>query len=95
VDREIEARSDSGLARRTFLKHAAAAAWASPLIVTMMSRAAHAAPGDVCGTLAPVDPTDLDSALVCVNTTPCGTAMSTGQCVPNPAPVIGGDCICA
>ena len=85
-----EAGRNEGVARRTFLKHAAVAAWASPVIVTMMSRAAHAAPGDVCGTLVP-DPDNLGSFL-CNVTTPCGTAMSTGLCAPN---VAQNNCICA
>jgi hypothetical protein len=73
--------------RRRFLKQAGTVAWATPFIVTMMSRAAHAqAP---CGTqsLNPVT-----SQLFCTVTTPCGSAQ---QCLPDPAdPGPGTACLC-
>ncbi len=75
-----------GLARRTFLKRAAVAAWASPFIVTMMSRSAHAQIGAICGTTA-------DGAS-CTVTTPCGTDGGIQTfCVPQ---FLGdpGDCVC-
>ena len=73
-----------GQARRRFLKQAGTVAWATPFIVTMMSRTAHAQGGAECGQV------DLDPS-ICVVTTPCG---STEQCVPNPNPLGGGNCIC-
>lgn len=80
---EEQGLSREGQARRRFLKQAGTVAWASPFIVTMMSRAAHAqAP---CGTVDP-DPPNL-----CLVTTPCG---STQTCLPDPNPLNAGDCIC-
>ena len=90
MEKELETRSNEGLARRTFLKHAAAAAWSAPVIVTMMSRAAHAAPGDTCGTSVLATPGD-PTSLTCINTTPCGTAGGVGICVPT---VPGQPCVC-
>jgi hypothetical protein len=76
--------TEEGQARRRFLKQAGTVAWASPFIVTMMSRAAHAQ--DVqCGEVG-LDPN------VCVVATPCG---STEQCVPSPNPLDQGACFCA
>lgn len=78
--------SAEGQARRRFLKQAGTVAWASPMIVTMMSRAAHAQqPGDVCGTQ------DLNS-LCNVAGLPCGTTM---VCAPEGGiPTPGGNCTC-
>lgn len=74
---------EQGQGRRRFLKQAATVAWASPFIVTMMSRTAHAQ--QVCGTQ------DLNS-LCELGGLPCG---STQVCAPEggiPSP--GGDCVC-
>ncbi len=82
IDRESEL-NEQGRARRRFLKQAATVAWASPFIVTMMSRTAHAQP-IVCGTQ--------DASGCNLTGLPCGTA---GACVPDPGnPGIGNDCIC-
>jgi hypothetical protein len=90
IERE-EALTEEGQARRRFLKQAGTVAWASPFIVTMMSRAAHAqAP---CGVQA-LD-AGLPPAIFCDTTggTPCGTAV---PCIPDPAnPGPGQPCICA
>jgi hypothetical protein len=80
--------TEEGQARRKFLKQAGTVAWASPFIVTMMSRAAHAQA--TCGTQA------LDAnppfALLCNETQPCGTAQ---LCVPDPDdPGPGNNCLC-
>lgn len=77
----MEELNEQGQARRRFLKQAATVAWASPLIVTMMSRAAHAQDG--CGEVG-LTPG------VCEVQTPCGTAQ---QCVPDPT-AFDGSCIC-
>jgi hypothetical protein len=81
--------TEEGQARRRFLKQAGTVAWASPFIVTMMSRAAQAQ--TTCGEQAlDVDP---PFALLCTNVTPCGTAQA---CVPDPTdPGPGNACICA
>lgn len=76
--------NEEGQARRRFLKQAGTVAWASPFILTMMSRTAHAQ-AVVCGTQ------DL-SSLCELTGTPCG---STQVCVPDGIPSPGGDCICA
>ena len=73
--------NEHGQARRRFLKQAATVAWASPLIVTMMSRTAHAQPGAFCGAI-----TGLGG---CDNSPPCGTGF---QCIPGPVEL--GECIC-
>lgn len=76
--------NEEGQARRRFLKQAGAVAWASPFIVTMMSRAAHAQ-DQVCGTQ------DLDGLCNLVSM-PCGT---TAVCAPvGGIPDPGGDCVC-
>lgn len=76
--------NEQGQARRKFLKQAGAVAWASPFIVTMMSRTAHAQPG--CGTQ---DPTELGGCLV---TAPCGT---TQVCAPDATNLgVGNPCLC-
>jgi hypothetical protein len=83
--------SEEGQARRRFLKQAGAVAWASPFIVTMMSRAAHAQ--GPCGVQA-LD-AGLPPALFCDTSggTPCGSA---AVCVPDPQnPGPGEACICA
>ena len=77
--------SEEGVARRRFLKQAATVAWASPLIVTMMSRTAHAQLVQ-CGTQDPAQPG------FCVVTTPCGTAQ---VCFPDfGKPGHGNPCFC-
>lgn len=82
--------TEEGQARRRFLKQAGTVAWASPFIVTMMSRAAHAQT-TVCGTQALA--ADPPFALFCNVTQPCGTAI---PCVPDPTdPGAGNNCICA
>lgn len=75
--------SAEGQARRRFLKQAGTVAWATPFIVTMMSRAAHAQ--DLCGTIGPGD-------TECTVTQACG---SPQQCLPSPNPLNLGDCVCA
>ena len=90
IDKELEL-NEQGRARRRFLKQAATVAWASPFIVTMMSRTAHAQ--QVCGTQA-LD-ADPPFALFCQVSQPCGTVT---VCVPDPAagtPGVGKPCICA
>ncbi|MDQ3915859.1 MAG: hypothetical protein M3323_11125 [Actinomycetota bacterium] len=82
MDEREQVLTEEGRARRHFLKQAGTVAWASPLIVTMMSRAAQAAPGDPCGTIGPTPG-------VCVVTTPCG---SVETCLPDP--LSPGDCAC-
>ena len=75
--------NEQGQARRRFLKQAGTVAWASPFIVTMMSRAAHAQVV-VCGVQ------DLDS--VCGVGQGCGTAQ---VCAPEGGiPDPGGNCTC-
>ncbi|MDQ4125759.1 MAG: hypothetical protein M3134_09195 [Actinomycetota bacterium] len=73
--------NEQGQARRRFLKQAATVAWASPFIVTMMSRAAHAQPIQ-CGVQ------DLDS--LCGVGQGCGTAQvcAPGELGP------GNPCFC-
>lgn len=80
--------NEQGQARRRFLKQAGTVAWASPFILTMMSRSAHAQA--VCGIQA------LDAnppfALLCNETQPCGTAQ---VCVPDPDALgAGNNCLC-
>lgn len=85
MERE-ERLTAEGLARRTFLKRAAVAAWASPFIVTMMSRSAHAQ--DPCGTSA--------NGISCTVTAPCGTQGGVPlQCVPAVPGQMNGQCVCA
>jgi hypothetical protein len=87
--------TDEGHARRRFLKQAGAAAWGAPLIVTMMSRTAHAnhSPGH-CGTLNVSPNPNLPQPLAfCQVEYPCG---SSEQCAPDPnTPFVSGQpCIC-
>jgi len=77
----VEELNEQGQARRRFLKQAATVAWASPFIVTMMSRTAHAQAG--CGEVG-LTPG------VCEVSAPCGTAQ---QCVPDPT-ALDGSCVC-
>ena len=79
TDKELEL-NQQGQARRRFLKQAATVAWASPFIVTMMSRAAHAQ--GQCGTLNLSSLCDVD--------TPCG---SPGVCLPTSV-TPGSPCTC-
>ena len=82
IDKELEL-NEQGQARRRFLKQAATVAWASPFIMTMMSRTAHAQV--VCGTQTLNSLCDLGG-------TPCGTA---AVCAPDPDDLgPGGNCIC-
>lgn len=74
--------SEESRSRRRFLKQAGTVAWATPFIVTMMSRHAHAQVG--CGSVG-VNPS------VCEVTKPCG---STERCVPD-ITELDGSCICA
>lgn len=89
IERE-EALTEEGQARRRFLKQAGTVAWASPFILTMMSRAAHAQPAQ-CGTTALA--ADPPFTLFCEVTQACGTAI---PCIPAPGATGEGDpCICA
>jgi hypothetical protein len=88
VTEKDQVLTEQSASRRRFLKQAGAVAWGAPLIVTMMSRAAHAQA--VCGTQA------LDAnppfALLCNETAPCGTA---AVCAPDPGDLgAGNNCIC-
>lgn len=84
-----EGLTEEGQARRKFLKQAGTVAWASPFIVTMMSRAAHAQ--TTCG--VQVLDANPPFAILCNQTSPCGTAVA---CVPDPTdPGAGNACICA
>jgi hypothetical protein len=88
IERE-DALTDEGQARRRFLKQAGTVAWASPFIVTMMSRAAQAQPGP-CG--VQVESPEPPFSMFCQVTAPCGTAI---PCVPNQNNFgAGNPCIC-
>ena len=79
---------EQGQARRRFLKQAGTVAWASPFIVTMMSRAAHAGHGAQCGVqdIGELGGCDLTGFPV------CGSAHA---CVPDITdPGAGNPCIC-
>lgn len=87
------ALSEEGQARRRFLRHAATVAWASPLVVTMMSRAAHAQ-GQVCGTYGvEFDPVTQVPRFGCTIEQPCASTFVCGFDSNNP-PGVGGSCIC-
>jgi hypothetical protein len=73
--------SDAGLARRKFLKHAGMAAWASPVIITMLSRSAQAQVV-VCGSTT--------NGLDCLDATAC----SPPNTLCAPAQVGPGNCTC-
>jgi hypothetical protein len=82
--------TEEGQARRKFLKQAGTVAWASPFIVTMMSRAAHAQ-GQQCGVTAlnvDVDP----PTLFCNVDNPCGTGLACAP--PAGVPGAGNPCTC-
>ncbi|MDQ4124666.1 MAG: hypothetical protein M3134_03560 [Actinomycetota bacterium] len=81
------AASEHGLSRRRFLRHAVAAAWASPVIVSMASRSAQAAGPRTCGTKIGGAGTTR-----CTVTTPCG-AVAVG-CKASPAAPPGSPCYC-
>ena len=82
------AGADDGLSRRTFLRHAVVAAWASPLIVTMLSRSASAATSRSCGTkIGGPGTTD------CRVTAPCGGTAAIG-CKASLAAAAGTPCVC-
>lgn len=88
IDKELEL-NEQGHARRRFLKQAATVAWASPFIVTMMSRTAHAQPQ--CGVQA-LDGDLQNPGILCTVTAPCGT---TAACLPDPTdPGVGNACFC-
>ncbi len=82
IDKELEL-NEQGQARRRFLKQAATVAWASPFIVTMMSRAAHAQPQS-CGVM--------NELLLCDVTFPCGTGLICRLDGSTPSP--GRPCSC-
>ena len=78
---------EDGLSRRRFLRHAVAAAWVSPFIVSMASRSAQAAGPRTCGKkIGGPGTTD------CRVTTPCG-AVAVG-CKASPAAPAGSPCYC-
>lgn len=84
---QAAAKTDDGLSRRRFLRHAVVAAWASPMIVTMLSRSAQAGPA-TCGTkIGGAGTTD------CRVTTPCGGMAAVG-CKASPAAAAGSACYC-
>lgn len=85
-------RDESVRSRRRFLKQAATVAWASPLIVTMMSRAASAQPTQ-CGTLQLFSLPGGGSQLQCQVSQPCG---STQACAPGAGSFLnpGDPCFC-
>lgn len=79
--------TEEGRARRRFLKQAGAVAWGAPLIVTMMSRAAHAQ--TTCGTQILIG---AGPAIGCNQTSACGSLQA---CVPDATdPGIGNACLC-
>jgi hypothetical protein len=80
----------SGVSRRRFLSHSAAALWSAPMIVTMMSRAASASESGsiVCGRKI-----DGPGTTDCRVTTPCGSASPVG-CKGSPAGAPGSPCYC-
>ena len=77
---------ESATSRRRFLKHAAAAAWASPLILTLATPSASAQPND-CGVV-----TYDDGMFFCQMTYPCNTGYA---CVARFPGEIGTACTCA
>lgn len=81
------AATEHGLSRRRFLRHAVAAAWVSPLIVSMASRSAEAATERTCGKKVGGPGTT-----ACTVTTPCG-AVAVG-CKASPAAPAGSPCYC-
>ena len=81
----MEELNEEGQARRRFLKQAGTVAWASPFVVTMMSRAANASHDAVCGTQA-----GTPGSFFCNVSQPCGSAHA---CIPD-AIDPGGNCIC-
>lgn len=87
-----EMHGDEARSRRRFLKQAATVAWASPLIVTMMSRAANAQPAQ-CGTLELFSMPGGGSQLQCNVSQPCGTAQT---CAPGAGSFLdpGDPCFC-
>lgn len=81
---------EAGRSRRRFLKQAATVAWASPMIVTMMSRAAQAQPTQ-CGTLQLFSMPGGGSQLRCAVTNPCGSSQT---CAPTGFLNSGDACFC-
>lgn len=75
--------SEEGQARRRFLKQAATVAWATPVLVTMMSRAAQASHVTNCGTVA--------ANGGCLVNPVCGSAAA---CLPAGDPLPGEPCTC-
>jgi hypothetical protein len=93
VEAKDQGLTEDGRARRRFLKQAVTVTWASPLIVTMMSRAAHAQ-GEVCGTYTvEFDPVTQVPRFGCATTQPCGSTFVCGFDLDNP-PGVGGNCFC-
>ncbi len=86
VEERDQVLNEEGQARRRFLKQAGTVAWASPLILTMMSRAAHAQV-EVCGTKIGGPGTT-----ACTVTLPCGS--QTLGCQGVAAAAAGTDCVC-
>ncbi|HEV2754233.1 MAG TPA: hypothetical protein VG318_00450 [Actinomycetota bacterium] len=68
--------------------HTAIVAWSSPLVVTMLSRSAHAAGSSSCGTKIGGPGTT-----ACRVTTPCGSTAAVG-CKASPAAPAGTPCVC-
>ena len=84
------AESHEGFSRRRLLKQAATIAWASPLIVTMTSRAASAQPAQ-CGNLQLFSMPGGGSQLQCQVSQPCG---ATQACAPTGFLNPGDPCFC-
>ena len=89
ADPHETAHEEAG-SRRRFLKQAATVAWASPMIVTMMSRSAMAQPAQ-CGTLLLFSQPGGGSQLRCAVTQPCGSAQN---CQPTGFLNPGDPCFC-
>ncbi len=84
---ERDGAASDGLSRRKFLRHAVAAAWATPFVLTLASHSAQAAVPRTCGTKSG-GPGTTD----CRVTTPCGAA-AVG-CKASPAAPAGAPCYC-
>lgn len=87
TERELDL-SEEGRARRRFLKQAGTVAWATPFLVTMMSRGA-AAHHNVCGTAQPAPPPYF---VTCGQSDPCGSGFYCSPQSPDWAP--GDPCHC-
>lgn len=82
---EQQGRTAANESRRRFLRQAGTVAWATPFVVTMMSRAAHAQLSS-CGTKI-----DGVGTTACIVTTPCGTSLS---CRGAAIQMAGAPCFC-